>query len=483
MTHEFRTPVNSILALTSLLEARPQPEPEVQYLRKAAEHLSELVNDLLDLAKVEAGKIEIRPTDFEVPNLFGALRGMLRPLLVNQSVTLIFDEPESLPVMHTDEGKVSQILRNFISNALKYTEKGSVRISARLDAAAEAMIFSVADTGIGIAPSDQPRIFDEFVQVEHPLQRKIKGTGLGLPLSKRLAELLGGRLWVESEPGVGSTFSAQIPVQYRGQQPTAVETPLAHWERDPSRLPVLIVEDAFEDQLFYQKILKNTAFQTLGVRNLADARRVLARVRPAAIVLDILLRSEEAWSFLCELKEHASTREIPVIVASSVNDRAKALSLGADACGLKPIDRRWLLDTLVTLTESTARGRVLIVDDQEAMRVVLRQFLASRQYAPTEAATGEDGLRIARQVRPDAILLDLGLPDIDGRDVLKQLRADPATKDVPVIVVTSMRLNSSERGALSEVADEIISKDVLTVDAVDAAVKRAIARLHVTTDG
>jgi signal transduction histidine kinase/CheY-like chemotaxis protein len=482
MTHEFRTPVNSILALTSLLESRPQPEAEVQYLRKAAEHLSELVNDLLDLAKVEAGKTEVRPTEFEVQNLFGALRGMLRPLLVNQSVTLLFDEPESLPVMHTDEGKVSQILRNFISNALKYTEKGSVRVSAQLDAGAEAVTFAVTDSGIGIAPSDQPRVFDEFVQVEHPLQRKYKGTGLGLPLSKRLAELLGGRLWVESEPGVGSTFYAQIPVQYRSQS-TAGDTALPHWERDPSRLPVLVVEDAFEDQLFYQKILKNTAFQALGARTLADARRVLARIRPAAIILDILLRSEETWGFLCELKEHANTREIPVIVASTVNDRAKALSLGADACALKPIDRSWLLDTLARLTEAAARARVLIVDDQEAMRVVLRQFLASRQYAPTEAATGEGGLHSARQDHPDAILLDLGLPDIDGRDVLKQLKADPTTRNVPVIVVTSARLTNAERAALDDVAAGIISKDVLTVDAVDAAVRSAIARPHVTTDG
>ena len=263
MTHEFRTPVNAILALTSLLEHRPspdqldQPAQEVQHIRRAAEQLSELVNDLLDLAKVEAGKTVVRTSEFDVANLFGALRGMLRPLLVNQSVTLTFEEP-AVPTMHTDEGKVSQILRNFISNALKYTEAGQVVVKARLDVAREEVVFAVSDTGIGIAPEDQGRIFDEFAQVEHPLQRKVKGTGLGLPLSKRLTELLGGRLSVSSEPGVGSTFEAAIPIRYRAQRLRADE-PALSWHVDPARLPVLVIEDGFETQLFYDKILKGTS--------------------------------------------------------------------------------------------------------------------------------------------------------------------------------------------------------------------------------
>src|SRR5262249_37575635 len=159
------------------------------FIRKAADALSELVNDLLDLAKVEAGKTVVQPIDFEVGHLFGALRGMLRPLLVNESLDLVFEEPEGIPRLHNDEAKVSQILRNFISNALKFTERGEVRVTARLIEGSEMITFSVADTGIGIAPEDQERIFQEFTQVDNPLQRRVKGTGLGLPLCRKLAEL------------------------------------------------------------------------------------------------------------------------------------------------------------------------------------------------------------------------------------------------------------------------------------------------------
>jgi signal transduction histidine kinase/CheY-like chemotaxis protein len=482
MTHEFRTPVNAILALTSLLEERPRVEPEVQYLRKAAENLSELVNDLLDLAKVEAGKTEVRPQPFEISNLFGALRGMLRPLLINQSVSLIFEDPQGLPEMRTDEGKVSQILRNFISNALKYTERGHVRVSARVDAQAESVVFAVEDTGIGIAVEDQQRIFDEFAQVEHPLQRRFKGTGLGLPLSKRLAELLGGRLWVESQPEVGSTFFVEIPIQYRGGQ-SEIEPSIAMWEQDPAKVPVLVVEDAFEDRLFYEKILKHSSFQLLSVRSLPDARHALTRIRPSAIVLDILLKSEEAWSFLCELKQAPETCDIPVIVASTVDDRAKALALGADSYAMKPVDRAWLRKTLERLTAIDQAKRVLVIDDQEPMRVVLRQFLDARHYAPSEAATGEEGLRRAHTERPDVILLDLGLPDINGREVLYRLKSDSETAEIPVVIVTSVRLEQAERERLRSIAAGIVSKDSLTRDVVNDAVRGAISGSRATADG
>jgi signal transduction histidine kinase len=198
MSHEFRTPLNSILALTGILLDRidgdltSEQELQVSLVRTAAQDLYELVNDLLDLAKVEAGKVVVRPAEFEVANLFGALRGMLRPLLVSDSVALVFEDPAGIPPLDTDEGKVSQILRNFLSNALKFTERGEIRVSATFDEAAGTAIFRVADTGIGIAPEDQERIFLEFSQVEHALQKKVKGTGLGLPLSRRLAQLLGG---------------------------------------------------------------------------------------------------------------------------------------------------------------------------------------------------------------------------------------------------------------------------------------------------
>ncbi len=224
MSHEFRTPLNSILSLTQFLIERAdgplteEQERQVNFVRRAAQALLELVNDLLDLAKVEAGKVVIRSEEFRASDLFATLRGLMRPLLTNDAITLTFEDATAIGTLRTDEGKVSQILRNFLSNALKFTERGEVHVTA--EARPDGMVvFSVSDTGIGIAPADQQRIFEEFGQIDSAVQRRVKGTGLGLSLSKRLAELLGGRISVQSEPGVGSTFSLAIPREFGSVRP------------------------------------------------------------------------------------------------------------------------------------------------------------------------------------------------------------------------------------------------------------------------
>ncbi len=475
MTHEFRTPVNSILALTDLLDQQTQQAqqtlPELSYIRKSAEQLSDLVNDLLDLAKVEAGKTVVRPTEFTVANLFAALRGMLRPLLVNRSVALVFEDVEDLPPMNTDEAKVSQVLRNFISNALKYTEKGEVRVSAALDAEREEIVFTVADTGIGVAATDLTRIFEEFEQVEHRLQVGVKGTGLGLPLSKRLAELLGGRVWVESELAVGSRFSAGIPVRYQAARTSDLDV---MWTASPGRVPVLIVEDAFSEQLFYEKILKDSPYQVYPARSVTSAEEILRRVRPAAIVLDLLLDGEDTWQLLTRIKSDSATRNIPIVIVSAVDDARKGLALGGNVYATKPIQRAWLLQTLETLIGGAQRPtKVLVVDDQDAARHVLRQFLHDPQYAVIEARSGAEAIDRARDEHPDVILLDLGLRDMNGREVLRRLKSDPTTAGPPVIIVTSSRLDPADRAALAGTATEIIPKDRLNRENIRESIRHA----------
>jgi signal transduction histidine kinase/CheY-like chemotaxis protein len=361
MTHEFRTPVNSILGLTNLLQDdRLQEEravdPEIVYIRKAAEQLSELVNDLLDLAKVEAGKTAIRPAESHVHKLFGALRGMLRPLLLSQSVALVFDDANDLPPLYTDEGKISQILRNLVSNALKFTERGEIRISAGVSGSGDTITFAVADTGIGIAPEDQSLIFEEFAQVEHRLQRGVRGTGLGLPLSRRLAELLGGTLTVSSEEGVGSTFFLTVPIVLQAQEGSPPRT----WEPEAES------------------------------------------TQPAT--------------------------------------------------------------------------RVLTIDDEEVARYLVKQCLPAPAFQVLEASGGAEGLARAREARPDAILLDLAMPGMDGRQVLKELSANPTTRDIPVLILTSAALDATQRAELLQHAADVLPKATISRRALCEAVQAAIAR-------
>ena len=224
MSHEFRTPINSMRSITRLLLDRvdgpltEEQEKQVTFIQQNAAEFAEMVDDLLDLAKVEAGRVEISPAWFEMVDLFSALRGMFKPVLTNPAVSLIFEEPHDIPKLYTDDRKLSQILRNFVSNALKFTPKGEVRVAARMDGT-DRVTFSVADSGIGIAPEFHHTIFHDFSQVHSQLQKRLRGTGLGLSLSKRLAELLGGSVRLESEPGRGSTFSVTIPIRLEGGAP------------------------------------------------------------------------------------------------------------------------------------------------------------------------------------------------------------------------------------------------------------------------
>jgi signal transduction histidine kinase/DNA-binding response OmpR family regulator len=476
MSHEFRTPVNSILALARMLldrtdgELAEEQERQVRFIRDAAASLSELVNDLLDLAKAQAGKVVVHPVEFEVDNLFGALRGMLRPLLLNESVSLVFDEVEGVPPLYTDESKVSQILRNFISNALKFTERGEVRVSARMLDGGDAIAFAVRDTGMGIAAEDHERIFQEFTQLDSPVQRRVKGTGLGLPLCRRLAELLGGTVTVESTPGEGSTFTAVVPIHYEPP------LPVREWTVDANRTRVLVVEDRADMIMLYERYLGDAGYQPIVARTLREARAAVIATSPHAVILDIVLRGEDSWEFLAELKRRPDTAELPVMVVSTVADERKALALGADANLVKPVDRSALLDVLRDLTRPRALHRILVVDDEEISRYVLRQHLAGNERQVVEAGSGAEALQRVRADRPDVVCLDLGMPDLDGFEVLRRLKADPDTSAIPVVVVTARELTVGERTILDELAAGVLSKHTVSRESTLAMITAVAGR-------
>jgi len=484
MSHEFRTPLNSILALSRLLldhvdgPLTDEQTRQVAFVRRAAEDLFELVNDLLDLAKVEAGKIVIRPVDFDVDHLFGALRGMLRPLLVNPSLSLIFEDAPDVPTIQSDEAKVSQILRNFISNALKFTEAGEIRVSARL-ASPDTVVFAVSDTGIGIAPEDQERIFEEFTQLDHPVQRGVRGTGLGLPLTRKLARLLGGRVTVESTVGIGSTFSLTLPLVYHPSDTDVVlqrrETPV-QWEVDPARLPVLVVEDDPAMVVVYQRLLRGTVFQIVPARTLAEARHLLRTLRPRVILLDVILGGEPSWDFLAELKQGELTQHVPVLVVTQVDEPRRALALGADGYARKPIERQWLLGQLRALGVDGDVRRALIIDDDEAARYLMKGLFRDTPFVVSEAGDGPSGLELARNQRPSVILCDLHLPGMSGMEIIEALEADPATCHIPIIVNTVRVLSGDERADLQRRGLTLLSKESLAHHNAAAELRRALVQ-------
>lgn len=485
MSHEFRTPLNSILALSRILldrtdgELTEEQEKQVRFIRRGAEDLSALVNDLLDLAKIEAGKVVVHPRRCTVAEIFSGLRGMLKPMLVNPALNLVFDEPNDVPELNTDDGKVSQILRNFLSNALKFTERGEIRVAASLVGEGREVAFTVTDTGIGIAAEDQSRIFEEYVQVEGANRGPGRGTGLGLPISRNFAKMLGGRVTVESQPGVGSTFSAIIPIDFEnrsalvGEGTDAVVSELES-AVDVSRHPVLVVEDDPAAQKLYEMYLRKTGFQTLAAGSIRTARGILERVRPLAIILDILMPGEDSWRFLADVKSAEATRSIPIIVGSVLDERDRALAIGVEDYCVKPVERAWLLGKLKDISRRTPVERALIVDDEEVARYILKGNLADTKYSVIEACDGPTGLALAREARPDVIFLDLLMPGMSGFEVLHRLKADEATRDIPVIISTSKVLDEDERRALSADALAILSKDAPSLDAALAAVGKAL---------
>ena len=487
MTHEFRTPLSSILSLSQVLleridgELSPEQEKQIRFMARSAEDLLELVNDLLDLAKVEAGKILVRPSRFQVADLFAALRGMLRPMLAqNSALSLIIEEPEPGLALHTDESKVSQILRNFISNALKYTERGEVRVEA-VRGEGNTVVFSVADTGIGIALEDQDQIFEEFTQVDSPVQRRVRGTGLGLPLSRKLASLLGGSVRLRSAVGQGSTFSAIIPAEFKGPLEVSFIPEISR-ELDPTRMPVLVVEDNREALFVYEKFLKGSGFQALPARNLGEAREWLDRVRPRAIVLDVLLETETSWAFLTELQAAPRTHEIPVVVVTMVENEERAKTLGARAFHQKPVTREWLLGTLEEVTGGPERELILAIDDDEVSRYLLEGLLADTRFQVLEARTGLEGLALARERHPRAIFLDITMPGMDGFAVLEALREDAELREIPVIIYTAKILSNVERARLSH-AVAVLSKESRSREAAVASVRAALGAAGLGGEG
>jgi len=487
ISHEFRTPLNSIASLARILLDRmdgpltQEQEKQVRFMADAAKSLSEMVNDLLDLAKVEAGKVKIRVKTFEVSELFSALKGMLKPLLAdNTSVDLVFEEGSSIPPLHTDEGKVSQILRNFISNALKFTPKGEVRVSAE-PGVNQSILFKVMDTGIGIAPEHHETIFQEFTQIDNPFQENYRGTGLGLPLCRNLALLLGGKVWVESEPGHGSAFHAEIPMVYRGEaEASPADEPLPVPEFH--RLPVLLVEDNPEIFSVLEPYFRRSEFQLIYVQSMDRAQQWLARHNPEAIVSDIYLDGSPCWDFFASLKrQYRNTeKEVPLIAISIYEEESRALSAGADVFLKKPLPEDLLMRELRRLTGRQKPRRVLLVDDNDLELYILRELLDRSWLDLVEARSGPEALELISSEHPDAVILDLMMPGMTGFEVLEQLRSSERTRHLPVIVYTSRVLSGEEKQRLERMGARMLLKGDIATTLAPEVILNSLERIGIS---
>lgn len=465
MSHEFRTPLNSIISLTRLLLSgvdgtlNEEQKTQVSLIAKSAEDLLGLVTDLLDLAKIEAGKVTITPSEFHNDELFSALRGMLRPMLLSPSVDLIFEEEPGIPILYTDQGKVSQILRNLISNSIKFTSEGEIRISARLSDDGRMIRYIVSDTGVGIDSAFHDALFGEFVQGGNTPVKPFKGSGLGLSISKKLATLLGGSIrLVESSPGKGSVFEADIPIIVPGadragsgeEVPPAVQI---------GKLNILLIDDDPKEQYFYDNYLKDTRFNIVPVFHIKKAKKMLETYPFDAIILDLLIPGDDSWGFLEQLKKDPVYSHIPVFISSVVDEQEKGFFLGADAYWVKPVRKEDVLEKLKEIPVWTHPiKRILVIDDDATFRYIVSEELKRAHYDVIMAENGEKGYNIARKGGIDLILLDLIMPGWSGFETLHKLKSDPLTCNIPVTINTSKVITDDERRILEKDVIDIISK-------------------------
>jgi len=487
ISHEFRTPLNSIISLSRMLQDRldgdltPEQEKQVGFIAKSAQAVSDLVNDLLDLAKVEAGKVKIRAKTFSVAELFSALKGMLKPLLAgNTSVDLIFDNADQLPTLHTDEGKVSQILRNFISNAIKYTPQGEVRVSVRQKG--DKVVFQVQDTGIGIAPQHHDAIFEEFTQLENPLQVRHKGTGLGLPLCRSLAQLLGGSVGVESELGRGSTFFAEIPVVYRGdmtERQLTGEVSAAEFHR-----PVVLLVN--HDPNIFARIepaFRTSEFQLLYAEDPQSAGRWLMGHTPVAVISEF---GPDATVIKALAGSRSSEDDAPraymLVGVGSKDDEGKGRTIGIDLFVPEPLDE----NILAELRRAMHRQRpckLLLVEDNDISLYILRELLDRPWLSLLEARSGEEALDAVSREHPDAMILDLLMPGMDGFEVLETLRSREDTRKMPVIVCTSKVLTHQDKQLLEKMGAGLISKADIASTLAPELLLQSLAKLGIAGPG
>jgi signal transduction histidine kinase/DNA-binding response OmpR family regulator len=470
MSHELRTPMNAIIGFTRLVMRRAKdilPIREHENLGKiliSAEHLLALINDILDLSKIEAGRMEVHATSFDLDPLLDVCLRTVEPLVKGERLRLVKEMEPGLPPLFTDQDRLKQILVNLLSNAVKFTEEGTITVTARGRDGQVAV--AVADTGIGIPEDKLELIFEEFRQVDSSTTRRYSGTGLGLSISRRLARLLGGDITVQSTVGEGSTFTVTLPLRYEAVQP-AMLAAAAPSHKEPAVQPetdrvVVAIDDDPDVIYLLRENLAEAGYRVVGAASGEEGLQQARALKPLAITLDILMPQKDGWQILHELKADAATRDIPVIVLSIIDNKDLGYRLGAFDYLLKPFDREAILAALAHI--SPQQGRLLVVDDDPRLVDLVRQLLEGEPYEVAAATDGQEALAAIAQKRPDIVLLDLLMPEMDGFAVIEHLQQDPQSREVPVIVLTAKTLTAAEQAMLEQSVRTVIQKRGLDRD-------------------
>jgi signal transduction histidine kinase/CheY-like chemotaxis protein/HAMP domain-containing protein len=460
MSHELRTPLNAIIGLTEMMVTnapRFGTEKAAEPLRRvhrAGTHLLGLINQVLDLSKIEAGKLELNPESVSLGPLIDEVIGTARQLAEQNKNRLVVEAHEKLGTVTVDPMRLRQILLNLLSNACKFTSQGEVRLRVRKVVDGRNWIeFAVSDTGIGMTPEQQAKLFEEFTQADSSTARRYGGTGLGLAITRKLARMMGGDVTVESAPGKGSVFSVRLPA---GSDAAASST---NGGRPPAGDCVLVIDDDATARELIADPLKADGFSVVTASGGLEGLKLARDVQPIAITLDVMMPDLDGWSVLAALRQDPELAEIPVIMITILDEHRRGVALGAAGYLTKPIDRERLTRMIGRFRVPARQTRVLMVEDDGTQRERLRGWLEEEQWVVEEAANGRDALALLRDTRPDVILLDLMMPEMDGFAVVAALQKEPRWRDIPVVVVTARDLDTADRERLNSGVQSVLVKE------------------------
>jgi hypothetical protein len=491
MSHELRTPMNAILGYSEMLaeeaEDLGQPDllPDLEKIHQAGTHLLSLINDVLDLSKVESGKMEAFPEDIDVAALIDEVVATAQPLVDKNGNQFEVEVADPLGSAHQDLTKLRQSLFNLLSNAAKFTNQGAITLAVERESVdgGDWLVFGISDTGIGIEADKLDHVFEEFSQADDSTTRNYGGTGLGLAISRRFCRLLGGDLTLESRRGEGSTFTIRLPAIYPGA--AAPELLAAAAPADPGQVPeairgvaagttVLVIDDDPGAQEIIRRSLEKDGISVITAASGEEGLRIAHEIQPAAITLDVIMPDMDGWAVLRALKAAPDLRDVPVILLTMVDDKSTGYSLGAIDYLTKPIDREHLLAILTGLEIPSDTRRVLLVEDDADTRDVMTRTLTKAGWDVTQAGNGREALHLLADERPALILLDLMMPVMDGFDFLLEMRAHREWQDIPVIVLTAKDLTEDDRRFLSGRVEQVLEKSAYSRDQLMQLIREAV---------